>query len=193
MGANAVGADYEFVLIDLSQGEQKSDRYLAVNPVGQVPAIDDDGVKLFESNAINKYLARKHRSPLYPETLLAQARVDQWTDFVANLISPAYRRILFNRIIAPQIGAPVNDNAIREGEEMIERAMPIVEAQLQQHACLAGTELSLADIALLASIDPSEAIEVDLAAFPKLAAWRGDLRKQDFYTRVHGHYGEGVL
>ncbi|MEX2525617.1 MAG: glutathione S-transferase family protein [Gammaproteobacteria bacterium] len=193
MGANAAGLEYDFVFIDLAEGEQKSEKYLAINPVGQVPAIDDDGFTLFESNAINKYFARKAQSGLYPNNHRGQALVDQWTDFVTNLVGAGYTRLLFNKIIAPQVGAPVNDNAIREGEEMVSRAFPIVEKQLTRSPFLAGEELTLADIALLATVDPSEVIEMDLAPHPKLNDWREALRKHEFYTRVHNYFGEGVL
>jgi len=193
MTAHAVGEEYDFILIDLSKGEQKSEKYLAVNPVGQVPAIEDGDLMLFESNAICKYLARKNRSALAPEEPATQARVDQWTDLVSNLLNTGYTRLLYNKVVAPQIGVEADDNAIREGEEMLARALPIIEAQLGRGGFLAGGELSLADIALLATMDPTEILEVDLSTYPKLAAWREDLRGRDFYTRVHAHYGEGFF
>jgi glutathione S-transferase len=191
MCANAAGLDYELVVIDLSTGEHKGEDYLAINPAGQVPAIDHDGFRLFESNAISKYLA-KNKLGLYPTEPKAQAMVDQWCDFVSNLVMPGVGRILFNRLLAPQIGVPVNEEAINEGEQMLARALPIVESQLNAHASLAGDDLTIADIALLATVDPAEAIALDLAPFPKLSAWRQQLRGQDFYTRVHKYYGEGA-
>ena len=191
MCAHAAGLDYELVVIDLSRGEHKGEEYLAINPAGQVPAIDHDGFRLFESNAISKYLA-KSRPGLYPGEPSAQALVDQWCDFVSNLVMPGIGRILFNKLLAPQIGVPVDAAAISEGEQMLARALPIVEAQLNAHAYLAGDEFSIADIALLATIDPAEAIALDLGPYPKLSAWRQQLCGQDFYTRVHKYYGEGA-
>lgn len=193
MTANAVDEDYNFVFIDLSKGEQKSENYLSINPLGQVPAIEDGELKLFESNAICRYLARKNGADLVPEEPVAQARVDQWTDLVSNMINTGYTRLLYNKVIAPQIGMDADDKAIREGEEMLDRGFPVIESQLGRCDFLAGEDLSLADIALLASMDPTEILEVDLSSYPKLAAWREGLRGRDFYTRVHAYYGEGFF
>ena len=164
MCAHAAELDFEFVLIDLAKGEHKEPSFLAINPAGQVPAID----------------AR------------TQALVDQWCDFVSNLVMPGVGRILFNKLVAPQIGVPVDRAAMEEGAQMLERALPIVETQLGQHAWMAGDAFSIADIALLSTIDPADAIELDLSPYPKLVAWRQDLSAQDFYTRVHKFYGEGA-
>jgi glutathione S-transferase len=49
---------YEFILVDIAKGEQKSERYKKLQPFGKVPALDDDGFLLFESRAICKYLAK---------------------------------------------------------------------------------------------------------------------------------------
>ena len=49
---------YEFVLVDISKGDQKSEDYLKLQPFGKVPALDDDGFVMFESRAICRYLAR---------------------------------------------------------------------------------------------------------------------------------------
>ena len=191
--ANFVNAEYDFIIVDLSKGEQKDPSYLAINPVGQVPAIDDDGFKLFESTAICRYLARKHRSGLYPDELHEQALVDQWCGFADNQVLPAYGPVNFNKVIAPAFGMPVNENAIKEGQERLQRALPVAEARLGISEYMAGNEITIADICLLSAMDPNEKIEFDLSEYPKLNAWRENLRSKDFYTRVHNYYGEGIF
>ena len=62
--ANELGLDYENVPIHFADGSAKTPEYLAVNPNGRIPAIDDNGFKLWESMAINLYLAKKHGSGL---------------------------------------------------------------------------------------------------------------------------------
>lgn len=193
MCANAAGAGFEFVIVDLSKGEHKQPPYLAINPVGQIPAIDDDGFKLFESTAIIKYLARKYGPGLYPDDVRQQALIDQWCDFVGNQVHPGYGRLNFNKVIAPAFGMPVSDAAIKEGGEMLERSLPVAEAQLEKSKFLAGDALTIADICLLAAMDPNEGVGMDLKKYPKLSAWRENLRSRDFYTKVHKHYGEGIF
>ena len=96
MCANALGLEYEYIQVNMQEGEHKSDKYLAVNPAGKVPAIDDDGFTLFESNAIMKYFCDKSSSSYYPKDPLERAVVDQWCDFVSIHVYMALGRVVFN-------------------------------------------------------------------------------------------------
>ena len=76
--ANELGLELDIVDVDLKAGEHKRDAYVAVNPNGKVPVLEDNGVVLWESHAINAYLASKdpqHR--LYPDEIQARTVVDQ--------------------------------------------------------------------------------------------------------------------
>ena len=72
--ANELGLDYENVPINFADGSAKTSEYLAVNPNGRMPAIDDNGFKLWESMAINLYLAKKHGGVSLPKTMEARRR-----------------------------------------------------------------------------------------------------------------------
>jgi glutathione S-transferase len=78
--ANELGLDYENVPINVADGSAKTPKYLAVNPNGRIPAIDDNGFKLWESMAINLYLAKKH-GVLLPKTMEGAAEAIQWSFF----------------------------------------------------------------------------------------------------------------
>ena len=64
----------------------------------------------------------------------------------------------------------------------------MIERQLSQDKYLAGRQISLADIALLATIDPAEAAGIDLGGYQHLVAWRQALKRKDFYTKCHASY-----
>ncbi len=88
--ANALGLEYSFKRVNLAAGEQKQPDFLKLNPIGKVPVLKDDQLCLFESNAICRYLARKEKSPLFPEELSKQAIVDQWMEIASmRLASPS--------------------------------------------------------------------------------------------------------
>ena len=74
---NAMELEYEFVRINPLAGETQTEDYLKMHPAGKIPAIDDAGFTLFESNAIMKYLCRKYKSDFYPDDITAQAHVDK--------------------------------------------------------------------------------------------------------------------
>jgi len=64
-----LGLDYENVPANFATGDTREPDYLKLNPNGHIPALDDDGVVLFESLAINLYLARKYGKDLWPKTV----------------------------------------------------------------------------------------------------------------------------
>jgi len=76
--AEELGLDYEHVPIEIGPAGARKPEYLAINPNGRLPAIEDDGFTLWESLAITLYLAKKH-GRLYPTTLETEAKAWQWS------------------------------------------------------------------------------------------------------------------
>jgi len=192
MVANALGLEFKFIQLDLMAGEHKKPEFLAINPLGKIPAIDDDGFHLFESNAIIKYLTRKQGSGLYPQDLVQQAIVDQWLDFAANHIDSKIVSIVFNRFIAAKTPQGVDERSVSEAYDFLNTYLPQLDTQLAKNAYLAGEAMTLADINLLAIIDPVEIAEIDISPYTHLNRWRTALRGQEFYLKVHQHFGEGL-
>lgn len=85
-----LGTKYEYVSLNISAGENRKPEYLAINPIGKVPAILDGNLKLWESGAILLYLAEKYQQN--PTSLEESALVSQWVFFANATLSPA----LFN-------------------------------------------------------------------------------------------------
>lgn len=187
--ASAIGADFDYAHVDLTKGEHKSPDYLAVNPYGMVPALVDGDLKLAESCAISRYLASKAKSDLYPEDLKARAQIDQWMDFAAHHIRTNTGKLLFNKIFAPMMGAPVDEKAISDGLAGLDRNLPVVESQLGRTRYVAHGRLSLADTAMLAAMEPFEMVGYDVSRFANIKRWRDGLMAEPFYTRVHARYG----
>jgi glutathione S-transferase len=188
--ASFLGLNYKWQVVNLREKEHKQEWFLKINPAGKIPAIDDDGFYMFESNAICKYLCDKHNTPLYPKDVKRRAVIEQWIDYISFHIGANFNPILFNRIFAPRMGRPVNEKAIADGVEFLKANFPLLEKQLTQHQYVVGQEISLADIILFALLEPAEMAQVDLAEYPKLNTWRKDLKGQAFYTSCYKEYGE---
>jgi len=188
--ANAMGLKYEYKRVNLLAGEQKSPEFLKLNPIGRVPAIDDDGFKVFESSAIIKYLAQKNNSPLYPKDLQKRTIVDQWIDFVNIHVATALQRVTFNRVMYQMLKVEKDERSLSDGIKFLGQYLPILEKQLKENKYLAGSEMTLADINLLANLDPAELSSVDLSIYPALSNWRKDLRSQSFYKQCHNSLEE---
>ena len=190
--ANALGLDYNYTNLNLAASEHKSDAQIQLHPAGKVPAIVDDAFRLFESNAICRYLARKCNSKFYPVDLQQCALIDQWIDFGSMHVGAAMIKVYFNKIIAPAMGMDVDPNSMDEGAAFLEKFLPIVEQQLSENENLAGAELSLADFNLLANLDPAELSEIDLLPYARISAWRNTLKQQDFYQKCFNDYSDVV-
>ena len=185
--ANAMGLQYEYKRVNLFTGEQKSPEFLKLNPVGRVPAIDDNGFKVFESAAIIRYLAQKNNSPLYPQDLQKRTIVDQWIVFANLHVATALARVTFNRVMYKFLNTEKDERSLNDGIKFLGQFLPTVEKQLKENKFLAGSEMTLADINLLAVLDPIELSSVDLSAYPSIVNWRKNLRSQSFYTKCHAN------
>jgi len=186
--ANALGVEYELSPINLFEGQQYSEDFLKLNPVGKVPVMQDGNFILFESMAISKYLANKQDSSLYPQELQQRAVVDQWIDFCDIHVQTAFNRVSFNRLIAPMIGAEIDQNSLNFGLEMLDKYFPVLDAQLGQSEYLTGSELTLADINLLSILDPGEVSGIDFSKYQNLQNWFQKMKQQEFYTKCHSDF-----
>ena len=161
-----LGLPTEFILVDLKQGAQKAPDFIAtINSFGQVPAIDDDGVVLADSNAILVYLANKYGKGLWlPADPVGQARVQRWLSAAAGQLhaGPATARL------AVVFGADVDTvTAINRSHTLLN----LVEQQLTASRFLAGEQPTIADIAFYTYVAHAPEGNVSLADYPKVRAW----------------------
>lgn len=156
----------ELVFVDLAKGAHKQAEFLAINPFGQVPAIDDNGTVLSDSNAILVYLAKKYDSSgrWLPAEPLAAAKVQRWLSVAAGQIAagPATARLI------TVFGAPY------DAESTIARShalLKVVEQELTNSPFLAGSTPTLADVASYTYIAHAPEGNVSLADYPQVRAW----------------------
>jgi glutathione S-transferase len=160
-----LGLPVERVAVDLARGEHKQPAFLAINPFGQVPVIDDNGTLLADSNAILVYLAKTYGSGSWqPQGALAQARIQRWLSVAAGQVAygPAAARLI------TVFGAAFNP------DEVIARAhtlLKVMDSELADTPFLAGTEPTLADVANYAYIAHAPEGNVSLQPYPNLRAW----------------------
>src|SRR5258708_7209015 len=117
--ANYLQIPYEYHHINLREGEHRTPEYLNINPYGKIPAIDDEGFKLGERNAIICYLASKQKSELYPQDLQRRALVDQWLDFASQHVATATARIMFNLYFYKMAKTPQDERSLEDGRRFI--------------------------------------------------------------------------
>jgi glutathione S-transferase len=170
--ANEIGIPYQLIPVSFGvpDAECKKPWYLQLNPNGKLPTIDDDGFILWESAAINLYLAEKYKSQMYPLTVQGRGKLLQWTFFVGNEVEPAVIAILRNRIILPpERRDPV---AADEAHDKLRRLLSIMESELQRTGFFAGDAWGLTDFIVACVLYiVNVRLKMDLSGWPRLAAW----------------------
>lgn len=187
--AEATGLFYEKTVVDLMTKQHKTADYLAISPYGKIPGLTDGDFKMAESAAIMRYIARREKSELYPSDSKRQAKIDQWMDSVNHHIRGPVGQVQFNRVVAPLMGANVDEGSIKTGLKLLENNLPLIETQLSETPFLCGEAMSLADIALLAALEPVKMAKIDMTPYPALSAWLEVRRAETFYTNIHTHFG----
>ncbi len=188
--ANALKLDYQFKVVNLMAGENKSADYLKLHPAGKVPVLVDGDFVLFESNAICKYMAQKKSSDLYPDDVKRRSHIDQWMDFASIHIGHAMSRVFFNRVAYNVLGTEKDERSLKDGLEFLARFLPVVDQQIQKGGYLVGDTLSLADICLLANLDQAEISSVSFDPYPQLKAWQQKLQAEEFYQKCFKSYSQ---
>jgi len=169
--AHEMGISHEHIPVTTrgDAPECKADWFRAINPNGRVPAIDNDGFRLWESFAIAIYLAKKFKSDLYPRTVEGEARMLQWAFFMANDFEMSVADMLRNRLLLPEAD---RDEALAvEGWRRLQGPLAVLEAELGRQPFLAGAAWGLADFAVACVCTSLLLLKADLAAYPKFAAW----------------------
>ena len=164
--AEELGLDYDQRLKD----EAGLD-YLSVNPSGKVPSIDDDGLVISESMAINMYLAKKHGGELAPKDLAEDAAMLQWTFLAMTEVESNALTILFNRALKPE---DERDNAKADQcEADLQKPLGVLNDALASRQWLVGERFTVADLNASAVFSWVKMGRVNLEAFPHIADWMG--------------------
>jgi glutathione S-transferase len=147
--------------------ETRTPEYRSLNPNARVPTIDDDGFILSESMAINFYLAKKHKSPLYPSDPKMEARALQWSLWETDRLD---RQIVNYARHSRELPEAERKPEIAEAswKEMVE-SFDVLEGALAKSEWLAGPAFSVGDLNVAAAL--YRALTLDLGKWPKLSAW----------------------
>jgi glutathione S-transferase len=162
-----LGLPYEKIDVDLGAGGQRRAAFLALNPFGQVPVLEDDGFVLADSTAILVYLATKHGGGRWlPRDPEGAGRVQRWLSQASGDLAfgPAAARL------AKVFGAPVD---LEAAHATAHRLLGRLEQHLATSGFLAGAEPTIADVALYAYTAHAPEGQVALDDYPRVREWLG--------------------
>ena len=181
-----LGLALEERTIDLRAGEQRSPEFLARNPNGKVPVLEDDGFHLWESNAICQYLAAQvPGNSLLPTDARARADVTRWQSWELAHLGPAVAKVVYQKMIKPLLGQGAPDAAqVKLGEEEFARFAAILNGHLEGRPYLVGQGPTIADFTVAPAVALSERAGLNPRQYRHIAAWLDRLAELDAWKRT---------
>jgi glutathione S-transferase len=184
--------DYEAIIVDLMSGEHKQPAYLAHNPRGQVPFLEDDGFGLCESSAILKYLADKFDSPAYPEDLQQRARVNERMDWINTDV---YRELGYH-LAYPQVlphhireSEAVQVATIEWGKQKAEEILAIFDTHaIGDRPYVCGDAMTIADYFAAQVMHVGTLIGCNYEAYPNIQRWLDTMRALPNWKQVNAAF-----
>ena len=172
--ADELGLEFQQIDAGLQYGVVDTPEYAAMNPNRRVPTMNDDGLILFESNVICRYLASKHaRSDLLPIDLANRFSVERWMDWGSISISQGMTPLFWQLVRTPE--EKRNPATIASALVESERCMRIINDQVAKQGYMHGEHFTLADVPSAAFVHRWLRLPIDHAALPAL---------EDYYQRM---------
>jgi glutathione S-transferase len=175
-----LGLPFEHVPIHFADGSAKTPEYLALNPNGRIPTIKDGSFVLWESMAINLYLARKHPSAIAAKGLEEEALATQWSFWVMTEVEKPLLTVLLQRMKFPEgsneekyFRQRVPRDPKKEQESLAELGKPlaVLDGALAGRSYLLGDRFTVADLNVASVLAWATMARIDLASTPRVADW----------------------
>ena len=167
--AQVLGLEYERIDAGLSYGVVNTPDYRAKNPNGLVPVLEDGDFKLWESNAIVRYLCAREGSPLYPQDLQRRFDAERWMDWQQTTLNRAGGPAFVQLIRTPE--AQRDPTVIAASVAATEPLFAQLDAHLARQPFMAGDALTMADIPIACEVHRWWGLPLPRPAWPHLERW----------------------
>jgi glutathione S-transferase len=163
-----VGIDYEHVPVSYG-ADSKEAGFLSVNPNGRVPALVDGDLQLFESMAINLYLAKTYGGALYPRHAADEALAWQWSVWGLSEIEPLQMQIVVQMFFTPEDKR--NPKLVEGAKKGLQRPLKVLDGALAGHDWLVGNAFSVADLNLAGVMLLMKMIKFEFSEHGNVQRW----------------------
>ncbi|KAH8346997.1 hypothetical protein KR059_003900, partial [Drosophila kikkawai] len=172
MVAKAVGVELNKKLLNTMEGEQLKPEFVKLNPQHTIPTLVDNGFSIWESRAIAVYLVEKYGKDdsLFPKDPKKQAVVNQRLYFDMGTLNDAFAKYYYPLFRTGQPGS-------EEDFKKIETAFGFLNTFLEGQDYVAGDNLTVADIAILALVSTFDIIEFDFSKYTNVVRWYANAKK----------------
>ncbi|CAO2836298.1 unnamed protein product [Amaranthus hypochondriacus] len=168
--------DYQLLVVDMRAGAHKQQPFLSLNPFGQVPALEDGDIKLFESRAITKYIAYTYENqgtPLIYKQGKEMAELAVWMEVEAHQFDAVVSKLAWELVYKGMYGLQTDEAAVEEHTAKLGKVLDVYEARLSKTKYLAGDAYTLADLNHLPGLKYLKGSKVQhfLDERPHVSAW----------------------
>lgn len=167
----------EFVRIDLAKRENKTPEFLAMNPNGKVPVLQDGDKTLWESNAIMCYLSDAAKADLWPHDE-RQIDVMRWLSWNDVHFTRHASVLYFEYVIKPLFGLPAADaKELEDATKHFRNFAGVLNTHLSDRKFLVGDSLTVADFAVAVTLPYADVAHLPLSDFPAVRRWHERLNE----------------
>ncbi len=166
-----LGVPYENVPTHFATGDTHKPEYLALNPNGHIPTLQDGELVLWESLAINLYLARRYEKGLWPQSIADEGRAYQWSLWAMTELEAPLLAYLMHTALLPKD----QRNPAKAAEALTQLAKPleVLEGALAGRSVLVGEAFGVADLNVASVLSWARMVRLDLSKWPRVDAWLG--------------------
>ncbi len=176
------GVPYERVAVSFRDREHKAPAFLRLNPNGKVPVLVDGDLVLWESIAINRYLAEKHQPALLGTGAAERALVDQWSVWSQVDFQPPVIALFIQLVFVPEERR--DPAAMDAARAKIGPLVALLNTHLEGRAYMVGAQFTLADLNVASVAKLLASLAIDLGAAPNLTTWLARTQARDAVARV---------
>ena len=176
-----VGVEYELVPTNFLEDSKKPE-YLAINPNGRIPTLVDGDLTLFESMAINLYLARKYDGGLQPKTLEDEARAVQWSFWGITELEPPLMDMVRHKVMLPE--AQRDAEAVKAAEAAIQKPLRVLDDTLAKRAHLVSDTFTIADLNVASVLSMAQFVGFDFSNFANVQRWYAAATSRPAFSRA---------
>uniref|UniRef100_A0A2P2K7A5 glutathione transferase n=1 Tax=Rhizophora mucronata TaxID=61149 RepID=A0A2P2K7A5_RHIMU len=180
--------EFEFVAVNMGAGEHKKEPFISLNPFGQLPALEQGDLKLFESRAITQYIAHEYADK--GTNLICSGKqmaiLSVWMEVEAHQFDPAASKLVWELLYKQMFGMATDTAVVEDNEAKLAKVLDIYESRLSQSKYLACGDFTLADvhhvpnIAYLLKTQCKKLFD----ARPHVSAWVADITARPAWAKV---------
>ena len=176
-----VGQPYELIEKSMRADDLQSAEYLRLNPNARIPALVDGGVVLWESMAINLYLAQKYEGPMHCDAKVLGLAA-QWSFWAMLEVEALLLELLEHRAVLPEFARDASK--AKRCELLLRKPLGVLDGALKQQSHLADDSFTVADLNVASILAWGKMSRLDFSAHPALAKWLDACLARPAYGRV---------